>query len=64
MIHSEFLHSFFGHPLMALAHLIGARGIGDWFHDVAFPIPPQPASEGRCPNCPRNIKSEAPAHAQ
>lgn len=33
MIKSHFWHSFLGHPLMALCHLIGATRLGDWVHD-------------------------------
>ncbi|WP_274389925.1 hypothetical protein ACIU1J_27465 [Azospirillum doebereinerae] len=39
MIASHFWHSFAGHPLMALLHLIGLRRAGDWVHDNLFVEP-------------------------
>ena len=33
MIKSHFWHSFLGHPLMAVCHLIGADRLGNWVHD-------------------------------
>ena len=38
MVRSDFLHSFIGHPLMALLHLIGLEQAGDWVHDKLFPV--------------------------
>lgn len=39
MIISHFWHSFLGHPLMAVLHLVGARRAGDWVHDHLFVEP-------------------------
>lgn len=44
MIVSHFWHSFAGHPLMALLHLIGADRAGDWVHDRLF-VEPQEAAQ-------------------
>ena len=51
MIVSRFLHSFLGHPLMALCHLFGACAAGSWCHDHLFPHPaPPPASPDTSPS--------------
>jgi hypothetical protein len=42
MIVSHFLHSFIGHPLMALCHLCGLYGWGDVVHDRLFVEPASP----------------------
>lgn len=39
MIVSHFWHSFLGHPLMALCHLVGATRLGNWVHDSMFAEP-------------------------
>ena len=44
MIVSHFWHSFLGHPLMALCHLVGADRLGDWVHDRLFVEPPSTVS--------------------
>lgn len=36
MVVSHFWHSFLGHPLMAMCHLVGANRLGDWCHDKLF----------------------------
>ncbi|NUB25741.1 hypothetical protein [Azospirillum brasilense] len=42
---SEFTHSFFGHPVMAVLNLLGLRRAATWVHDVALPVPVEPVAE-------------------
>ncbi|AWJ85177.1 hypothetical protein TSH58p_17590 [Azospirillum sp. TSH58] len=42
---SEFTHSFFGHPVMAVLNLLGLRRAAAWVHDVALPVPVEPVAE-------------------
>jgi hypothetical protein len=39
MIVSHFLHSFVGHPLMAMLHVLGLYSFGDFVHDRLFVEP-------------------------
>lgn len=48
---SEFTHSFIGHPVMAVLNLIGLRRAAAWVHDVALPMPEEPATA--CPHADR-----------
>ncbi|CAO3428728.1 hypothetical protein [Azospirillum argentinense] len=41
---SEFTHSFFGHPVMAVLNLLGMRRAAAWVHDVALPVPVEPVA--------------------
>ncbi|UKJ74524.1 hypothetical protein [Azospirillum brasilense] len=42
---SEFTHSFFGRPVMAVLNLLGLRRAAAWVHDVALPVLVEPVAE-------------------